>query len=273
MSGSEREKLSRLQEILAGYRSVVIAFSGGVDSTFLLRVAVGVPGLRTLALTTDSPTTTAAETEEAGRLAEALGADHVVASVDELDTPGYRENPANRCYLCKQNLYPLCLAEAERRGFARVADGVNVDDLGDWRPGLVAAGELGVEHPLVDAGLTKDEIRALSRSFGLDTADKPASPCLSSRFPYGTEITHARLRQVEDGEAVLHALGFAECRVRHLGDAARVEVPGADLARLHSEETATAVRSALSRIGFSRIDLSRVPLRSGSLNDALRNPQ
>jgi uncharacterized protein len=264
-----RDKLEILRSILGRLGSAVIAFSGGVDSTFLLRVAADVPGLGYLAVTTDSPTTTAEETAEARRLAASFGAEHVVVGVDELQTPGYKENPANRCYLCKQTLYPLCRRVADERGYAAVLDGVNTDDLGDYRPGLIAADEYGVRHPLVEAGMSKADIREFSARFGLPTADKPASPCLSSRFPYGTTISHERLRQVEAAEAFLKSLGFGDCRVRHLGRNARVEVPAAELARLLDAETTETVTGRLLGLGFRDVELSRAPLRSGSLNDVL----
>ena len=160
------DKLEILRSILGRLDSAVIAFSGGVDSTFLLRVAADVPGLKYLAVTTDSPTTTAEETAEARSLAQSFGAEHAVVSVDELETPGYKENPANRCYLCKQTLYPLCRRVADERGYATILDGVNTDDLGDYRPGLIAADEYGVRHPLVEAGMSKAEIREFSNRFG-----------------------------------------------------------------------------------------------------------
>lgn len=263
------EKLEALRSILGRLDSAVIAFSGGVDSTFLLRVAADVPGLEYLAVTTDSPTTTAEETEEARRLAKTFGAEHTVVTVDELDTPGYKENPANRCYLCKQTLYPLCKGVAEERGYAVILDGVNTDDLGDYRPGLAAAEEYGVRHPLVEAGLSKADIRRFSADYGLPTADKPASPCLSSRFPYGTTISHDRLRQVEAAESFIKTLGFRDCRVRHLGEDARVEVPAEELTRLHETDASVTVTARLLELGFREVQLSESPLRSGSLNDAL----
>jgi len=248
---------------------VVVAFSGGVDSTLLLRAAADTPGLVAVALTTVSPTNTREEVDEAARLAASFGVEHVLVDVDELDTPGYAENPAHRCYLCKQTLYPLCFDLARARGFDAVADGVNTDDLGDWRPGLRAAAERGVRHPLVEAGLSKADVRAVSRLYGLATAERPASPCLSSRFPYGTRITHEGLARVAAAEAALRRLGFVELRVRHLGATARVEVAAAEIARLGHEDTRQAVRRGVLDAGFEDVVLSQEPLRSGSLNDAL----
>jgi pyridinium-3,5-biscarboxylic acid mononucleotide sulfurtransferase len=194
----------------------------------------------------------------------------VIVDVDELAMPGYAENPAHRCYLCKQTLYPVCEGLARERGFAFVADGVNCDDLGDYRPGLRAAAERGVRHPLVEAGLTKYDVRDLSRSYGLATADRPASPCLSSRFPYGTAITREGLARVAAAEAVLRRLGFIELRVRSLGATARVEVAAAEIARLRDGALREDARRRILATGFDDVAFSDLPLRSGSLNDGLR---
>lgn len=260
----------RLVDILGRMESVVIAFSGGVDSTLVVRAAADTPGLRFVALTTRSPTNTSEEVTEASRLAREFGARHLVVDVNELDTPGYAENPPQRCYLCKQTLYPECEKTAQQLGFSFVADGVNVDDLGDYRPGLRAAAERGVRHPLVEAGLAKADVRALSRHYGLATADRPASPCLSSRFPYGTAITREGLARVAAAEAAMKDLGFVELRVRSLGATARVEVAAAELGRLEDRALREKARGRILGSGFEDVEFSPTALRSGSLNDALR---
>ncbi len=260
-------KLERLRGLVAELDSALVAFSGGVDSTFLLRMAHDVLGERCVALTTASPTTPADDLAEARALAAAIGAPHVVVGTDELRIPGYAENPVNRCWFCKDNLFVICAAEARRRGLAVVLDGANVDDLGDHRPGLTAAAERGVRHPLVEVGLTKAEIREASRALGLRTWDRPASPCLSSRFPYGTRITAGRLEQVAAAERWLRDRGVRELRVRFHEALARIEVPPADMPRLLALRAELV--DAFRQLGFTWVALDLQGFRSGSLNDAL----
>lgn len=264
-------RVDRLRRVLRELGNALIAFSGGVDSTYLLRVAADVLGTRCVALTTVSPTTPRQDRETALTLAAAFGIEHVLVETDELALPGYAANPVHRCYLCKDHLFDICRAEAQRRGIAWVLDGTTVDDLGDHRPGLTAAAERGVRHPLVEAGLTKADIRAASRALGLPTWDRPASPCLSSRFPYGTRITRERLAQVARAEDALHAEGFGELRVRwQEGAIARIEVPPAEMGRLLARRE--AVVATLRAAGFARVTLDLEGFRSGNLNDE-RRPQ
>ena len=263
-------KLAHLRETLAAFPSALVAFSGGVDSAFLLRVAHDVLGDRCTALTTVSSTTPAADLDDARRLASEMGVTHVVLDADELAIPGYAANGPERCYLCKDNLYVVCRAEADRRGIAAILDGVNVDDLGDHRPGLRAAAEQHVRHPLVEAEFRKDDIRLASRRLSLVTWDRPASPCLSSRFPYGTTITEEGLRRVAAAEDALRAEGFRELRVRYHDRVARIELPLADAGRLLEAPRRERVVRALKEIGFDWVALDLQGFRSGSLNDVLQ---
>lgn len=226
-------------------------------------------GSRLTALTTQSATTPPDDLEQAKALAAALDVRHLVVEVDELAIPGYAGNPVNRCYLCKQHLFAICRAEAAKVGAEWVIDGVNRDDLGDHRPGLEAAREHGVRHPLAEAGLGKQEIRAASRALGLSSWDRPASPCLSSRFPYGTAITAERLAQVEAAERVLREKGFRELRVRYHGEVARIEVPAGELPRLLEESTRAEVVGRLKSLGFRYVTVDLQGFRSGSLNEGL----
>jgi uncharacterized protein len=265
------DKLANLRTLLGELPSALVAFSGGVDSSFLLRVAHDVLGERCIALTTMSPTMPANDLAAARALAGGLGVEHLLVDADELQIAGYAENPPNRCYFCKDNLYVICAAERARRGVAAVLDGANVDDLSDHRPGLRAAEEHGVRHLLVEAGFSKADVRAASRALGLPTWDRPASPCLSSRFPYGTRITRERLAQIEDAERFLHAHGFPEVRVRYHDAVARLEVPVADMARLLDRELRARVVAELRRLGFAYVTLDLQGFRSGSLNETLES--
>jgi uncharacterized protein len=260
-------KLAQLRAALASLPSALVAFSGGVDSSLLLRVARDVLGSRVTALTSVSPTNPEEDTTAAVTLAAALDVAHVVVDSNELEIPHYAANPTNRCYLCKDRLYEICASEARARGLAVILDGVNIDDLGDYRPGLRAAEEHGVRHPLVEAGLHKAELRTISRTLGLDTWDKPASPCLSSRFPYGTEITRERLRMVGVAESALRALGFREVRVRFHGELARIEVGVGELERFADGVLRAAALRGVRDAGFRYVTLDLEGFRSGSLND------
>lgn len=224
-------KLDHLRAILRDMRRVLVAFSGGVDSAFLLRVAAEELEDGAVALTTRSPTAVDEDYQLAVQLAQELGVRHIVRDADELEIPGYAANPTNRCFFCKDNLYEVCAAEAAKLGIEHIVDGANLDDLGDYRPGLQAAAERRIRHPLVEAQIGKREVRELSQRLGLPTWDKPSSPCLSSRFPYGTAITREGLQRVAGAERVLRELGFGECRVRFHDTVARIEVPAALLPR------------------------------------------
>lgn len=262
-------KLDRLRGLFAPMPNLLVAFSGGVDSTFVLKVAHDVLGARVLALTTTSPTMPDQDRRSALEGAARIGARHLVIESNELDVPGYAQNPLNRCYLCKHNLFTVCEAKARELGVEVIVDGLNLDDLHDYRPGIKAASEMRVRHPLVEAELTKAEIRRLSRSLDLPTWDRPASPCLSSRFPYGTTITEAGLRKVEQGEELLHALGFAVARVRYHGEVARIEVEAERLPALMSSSVREQIDAAFKRIGFRFVTVDLKGFRSGSLNEGL----
>jgi uncharacterized protein len=266
-------KLERLRAIFAPMPSLLVAFSGGVDSTFVLKVAHDTIGDRLLALTTTSPTMPDQDRRSALAMAARIGARHLVIESNELEIPGYARNPLNRCYLCKRNLFTVCEAKARELEIGAIVDGLNLEDLQDYRPGIKAAAELRVRHPLVEAELSKAEIRELSRALDLPTWDRPASPCLSSRFPYGTLITEDALRRVEHGEELLHELGFAVARVRYHGDVARLEVEPGDIPRLLAPAIRDQVDSELRQLGFRFVTVDLKGFRSGSLNEGLAAAQ
>jgi uncharacterized protein len=233
-----------------------------VDSGYLLAAARDAVGDGCVGATAVSPSLARDELASARRLAAAIGARHIVVETEEYEDPRYRQNDVHRCYFCKHALFTRLGALAVDLGLPFVAYGANVDDLGDWRPGMRAAEEFAVRAPLLDVGLTKSEIRALARARGLEAWDKPASPCLASRIPHGTPVTIQALRQIEEGERILHGLGFHEVRVRHHGEVARVEVPLHEIARL--EEVASRVASALRTVGFREVTVDPRGLRAGA---------
>jgi uncharacterized protein len=261
-------KLDALRETLRGYRRVVVAFSGGVDSAFLLKVAADTLGDHCHAVTAVSETMARSEIADTAAIAAelGLGARHHVIESHELAQPGFTDNPAHRCALCKTELMDVAQPIASELG-AAVALGTNVDDLGDVRPGITAALERGAKMPLVEAGLTKPEIRALSRELGLRTWDKPQLACLSSRFPYGTQITPDRLRRVDAFEDGLRALGFRQLRVRFHDTIARLELDSGELAKI--VEVREAVVALGKQLGFTYVAVDLGGFRSGSLNEVL----
>jgi len=263
-------KRSALESILAEMGSALVAYSGGVDSACLAVFAQRVLGERALAVTADSESLSAEQRELALEVARRFGLRHRVVRTHELQNPLYARNHADRCYHCKSELFRQLLPLAADEGYAHVAYGLIVDDLADFRPGQRAAAEAGVRAPLAEAGLTKQDVRALSRELGLPTAELPASPCLASRLPYGTEVTEQALRQVERAEALLRALGFRELRVRHLGARARVELSPAELPRLSEAGRRAEVEAAVREAGYADVVIDPEGYRRGRLNDALR---
>jgi len=262
-------KLERMRAIFAPMRSLIVAFSGGVDSTLVLKVAHDALGDSVLALTTTSPTMPDEDRDSALAMALLIGARHLVVESNELEIPGYAANPLDRCYLCKHNLFTVCEAKAAQLGIDEIADGLNLDDLHDYRPGMQAASEKRVRHPIVEAEMTKADVRALSRSMGLPTWDRPASPCLSSRFPYGTEITPEGLKKVAAGEKLLHSMGFAVARVRFHGEVARLEVEQSQIARIVEPAVRETIDREFKKIGFRFVAIDLKGFRSGSLNEGV----
>jgi uncharacterized protein len=269
-TNSAAAKARRLQEILGGYDSVLIAFSGGVDSAYLAIAAQQALGSRALAVTADSPSYPDAHRRLALSIADRFGFAHEIIHTDELERPEYRANPANRCYYCKDELYSRLKTVADERGIAMIVDGNNADDRGDYRPGRQAAREHGVRSPLDEADLTKEEIRELAREAGLDSWNEPASACLSSRVPYGTEVSDEVLRQIEQAENVLRELGFRIFRVRHHDLIARLEIARAEMPRALDPDVNARLVQGLKALGYQYVSLDLQGYRLGSLNEALR---
>lgn len=263
-------KEARLHARLEEFESLLIAYSGGVDSAFLALAASRVLPGRLLCVTADSPSYPRRHRELAERIARDFQLPHVFIETSEMERPEYRANPANRCYYCKTELYEHLSELATARGFAAIADGSNADDRGDYRPGRQAAREFGVKSPLDDAGLTKAEIRELSRRAGLPTWDEPASACLSSRIPYQSEVTVSKLSMIEQAEEALHRHGFRVCRVRHHETVARLEIGRDEMARALDPAVAQALVSELKAIGYQYVCLDLQGYRTGSLNEILK---
>lgn len=263
------KRLTELEQILAPYGSALVAFSGGVDSSLALAVAArALPKHRVLAVTSNNETYLPSELDLAREFAGSLGVEHLVVNTRELDNPNYASNPTNRCYFCKSTLYSDLAMLAEEKGYACVVDGANKDDEGDYRPGRKAARELGVVSVLSEARMTKEEVRQMAKYLGLPTWDKPALACLSSRFPYGQEITPEKLSQVARAEEFLRREGFKQVRVRHHGEIARLEVGPEELERAFAMRE--EISSELLEAGFLYVTLDLAGYKSGSLNAALK---
>jgi len=264
------QKVEVLRGILHEIGSLVLGFSGGVDSTFLLRVAVDTLGTdNVLAVSARSPTYPDEEFKAAREYAESLGARFKAIDSGETDVPEFCANPSDRCYYCKRELFGRLAEVAREEGLEAVCDGTNADDLSDHRPGRRAIDELGVRSPLMEAGFSKNDIRELSREMDLPTWDKPALACLASRFPYGTEITTEKLEQIAGAERALRARGFRQIRVRHHGAVARIEVGPEEISRFVDRELAAAIVNELKALGFSYVALDLEGYRTGSMNEVL----
>lgn len=258
-----------MKEIIQGYGTLLVAFSGGCDSTLLLKAAHEVLGDGAAAVTARSETYPFEEYEEAAKIARQIGVRHLTIDTSELSLKGFSSNPPDRCYFCKAELFQKLIEMARESGIQYVADGASVDDASDHRPGMRAAAELGVVSPLREARLTKKDIREISRSLGLDTWDKPSLACLASRFPYGEEITAEKLKMVDAAESFVRSLGFRQVRVRHHGAMARIEVPEEEVNRFLDRSLRESVACKLRKIGYVYVSLDLMGYRTGSLNEVL----
>ncbi|MGF1457398.1 MAG: ATP-dependent sacrificial sulfur transferase LarE [Leptolyngbyaceae cyanobacterium] len=263
------DKLAALRALFADMDRALIAYSGGIDSTLIAQVAYDVLSDRALAVTADSPSLMPEDLEDAKTQAIAIGITHEIVQTHEMDNPHYTSNPANRCYFCKSELHDTLKPLALKRGYPYVVDGVNADDLHDYRPGIQAAKERGARSPLAEVGISKLEVREISRSLALPWWDKPAQPCLSSRFPYGESITPEKLQRVARCERYLRQLGHRNLRVRSVGDTARIELPPAEIVAFVQSTDLPALVTAFQTFGFTYVTLDLEGYRSGKLNQVL----
>ncbi|MCR5255258.1 MAG: ATP-dependent sacrificial sulfur transferase LarE [Acetatifactor sp.] len=269
ISDTEREKLEALRAYFKELGNCAIAFSGGVDSTFMAKVAHDVLGEKMLAITVVASSFPKREMDEAKEFCKKEGIPHVMVEYDELSIPGFKENPKDRCYICKKALFGKMMEIAKVRGFINLAEGSNMDDNGDYRPGLLAIKEMNVKSPLRHVGLTKAEIRDLSKELGLPTWNKPSFACLASRFPYGEEISHEKLDMVGKAELLLIDMGFEQMRVRIHGNIARIEVLPQDILKVAEPENRERIVTEFKNYGFSYVSLDLQGYRTGSMNEIL----
>lgn len=262
-------KLEKLQCIFQEMNKALIAYSGGIDSTLIAKIAFDILGDRTLAITAVSPSLLPEELEDAKQQAQLIGIKHALIYTNEMDNPNYTSNPVNRCYFCKSELHDNLKPIAIQKGYPYIVDGVNADDLQDYRPGIQAAKERGVRSPLAEVGITKAEVREITQKLGLPWWDKPSQPCLSSRFPYGEEITITKLQRVGRAEIYLRKLGYNNLRVRSDGDTARIELPPDEIKNFILTNDLTQLISVFKELGFMYVTLDLEGYKSGKLNQVL----